>query len=118
MGIISAAALDAVASYAAEALSAPLPVAVAAVLAVLAVVGLSLLGDALVLRRPCAVPATAHRSGGLAAALPRLSRRAPDTRSPRPSAAPAVAALGLLRGPPGADSPSPYADAPGGNLPG
>ena len=118
MGIIPAAALDAVASYAAEVVSAPLPVAVAAVLAVLTVVGLRLVGNGLFLRRSCAVFATARQSGGPAAALPRLSRRAPDTRSPRPAAAPAVAALGLLRGPPGADSPSTREEVSAGQLPG
>ena len=70
MGIIPAAALDAVASYAAEVVSAPLPVAVAAVLAVLTVVGLRLVGNGLVLRRSCAVFATARKSGAPAAALP------------------------------------------------
>jgi hypothetical protein len=115
MGIIPAAALDAVASYAAEALSAPLPVAIAAVLAVLTVVGLRLC-DAAALRRVRIVCTMSAVSSALAPALPRLSLRATDTRSPRPAAAPAVAAWGLLRGPPGEDSRSARAGA--GRLPG
>ena len=117
MGIIPAAALDAAASYAAEALSAPLPVAIAAVLAVLTVVGLRLWGDVASGRRSCIVPATSPRRSALAPALPRLPLRATDTRSPRPAAAPVVAACGLLRGPPGDDSRSQRSDA-AGQLPG
>ena len=116
MGIIPAVALDAVVSYAAEVLSAPLPVALAAVLAVLTVVGLRGLGASRAPVRPCIGPATARRPAAVVAVLPRLPLRATDTRSPRPTAAPAVAALGLLRGPPGEDSRSTRAGA--GRFPG
>jgi len=132
MGIIPVAALGVAASYAAapdarEALSAPWPVACATVLAVLAVVGLRIVGaggggEAL----PCSAPALRLRrrliewSPGRAVAralLPRLPQRVPHTRTPRPALAPAVAGSGLLRGPPGSDLPSRQLGSGGGVLP-
>ena len=116
MGIIPAAALDVAASYAADVLTAPLPVAVATVLAVVTVVGLRILGGRLsgtarpnegrrgpLHRRPH------ERSSRLAVAvalLPRLPQRLPHTRTPRPAPLPAAAASRPLRGPPGSSFPS------------
>jgi hypothetical protein len=124
MGIIPVATLGVAASYAEDALSMPLPVVVATVLAVLTVVGLRILGGgggeglpcagaALRLRRRLIEQSPARVSS--AALLPRLTLRAPNTHTPRP--APAVAASGRLRGPPGYDLPSRRHGTGGGILP-
>lgn len=126
MGIILITALDAAATYAADVLTAPLPAAVAAVLAVLMVIGLRILGNAQQAPRPNVSPASwlrrrlLERSPRWAAAavlLPRLPQRLPQTRPSRPADAPDVAALGLLRGPPGPDSRPRWLDTGGGLLP-
>ena len=125
MGIIPAAALDVAATYAADVLTAPLPVALAAVLAVVTVVGLRILG------RAGGAGGSIDRSAWLrgrlleqsprtavaVALLPRLPQRVAQTRTPRPAALPDVAAARPLRGPPGCDSPSRQRDTGGGALP-
>ena len=125
MGIIPAAdLLDVAASYAADALTAPLPVAIATVLAVLTVIGLRLLGDGRGRRAKTNAPAwlrarlleRSPRAAVAVALVPCLPRRVPQTRMPRP-ALPDVAASRLLRGPPGPDSPSRQPDTGGGNSP-
>lgn len=126
MGIIPAVAQGAAASFAADVLTAPLPVAVATVLAVLSVIGLRRLGDRLggaarpddgrrgPLRRR--LREQSPRLAVEAALLPRLPRRSPHTRTPRPATLPDAAAFGLLRGPPGRDSSS-VQRSDGGALP-
>jgi hypothetical protein len=125
MGIIPAAAfLDVAASYAADALTAPLPVAVATVLAVLTVIGLRILGDGRGRRAKTNAPAwlrarlieRSPRAAVAVALVPCLPRRVTQTRMPRP-ALPDVAASRLLRGPPGPDSPSRQPDTGGGISP-
>jgi hypothetical protein len=125
MGIIPAAALfDVAASYAADALTEPLPVAIATVLAVLTVIGLRILGDGRGRRPKTNGPAwlrarlleRSPRAAVAVALVPCLPRRVPQTRMPRP-ALPDVAASRLLRGPPGPDSPSRQPDTGGGNSP-
>jgi hypothetical protein len=125
MGIIPAAALlDVAASYAVDVLTAPLPVAVATVLAVLTVIGLRLLGDGRGRRAKTNAPAwlrarlheRSPRAAVAAALVPCLPRRAPQTRTPRP-ALPDVAASRLLRGPPGSALPSRPADTSGETSP-
>ena len=126
MGIIPAADLFGVAaSYVADALTAPLPVAVATVLAVLTVIGLRLLGDGRGRRRKTNAPAwlrarlpeRSPRAAVAVALVPRLPRRVPQTRTPRP-ALPDVAASRLMRGPPGSALPSRRSDAGGETSPG
>ena len=110
MGIIPAAALDVAATYTADVLSAPLPVAVATVLAVLTVVGLRLLGRlhnrASADKSPLGRLLRPSPLRACAVVLPRLPQRQPRTRTPRPADAPDEAAWGLLLGPPGPDSRS------------
>ena len=124
MGIIPDAALDVVAIYAADAFAAPVPVAMAAVLAVLTVIGLRILGDergggaedgrpAWLRRR---LLERSPRRAVAAALLPRLPQRVPQTRTPRPAALPVVAADRPLRGPPGLDFPSRRRDTNGALL--
>jgi hypothetical protein len=117
MGIIPAAALDAATTYVAgvvaDALAAPLPVAIATVLAVLTVIGLRILRDQQDARRSDDGGAPwlrgwlherSPRRAVAVAALPRLPQRVPQTRTLRPAAAPDVAADRPLRGPPGCGS--------------
>ena len=124
MGIIPAAALDVAATFAADVLTAPLPVALAAVLAVLTVIGLHVLGGAQAggsndraawLRRR--LLERSPRRAVAVALLPRLPQRLPQTRTPRPAALPDVAATRPLRGPPGFDSQSRRRDTGAGTLP-
>ena len=108
MGIIPAAALDVAATFAADVLTAPLPVALAAVLAVLTVIGLHVLGGAHEAGGSHDRPAwlrrrllgRSPRRAVAVALLPRLPQRLPQTRTPRPATSPAVAAFLLMRGPP------------------
>jgi hypothetical protein len=125
MGIIPVAALGVAASYAEDALAAPFPVVVATVLALLTVVGLRILGSTHALG-PNDGPATwlrrrlldqSPRYAVAGPLLPRLPQRVPHTRTPRPATAPAVAASGLLRGPPGYDVLSRRLDLSGTLLP-
>ena len=119
MGIIPTLAQDAAARYTADVVTDPLPAAVAAVLAALAVIGPRLygamgdacglaVGPASWLRRR--LPPQSSRPA-LAAVLPRLPQRLPHTRPARPADAPAVWAWGLLRGPPGSVSRPTRTDA-------
>ena len=125
MGILPVAALDGAARYASDVLTDPLAMALAALLAVLTVAGLCLLGAAYDETGPSDGPASWLRRRllrqpprpALAAELPRLPQRLPHTRSPRPADAPAVAACGLLRGPPGPDSRPTRADSGEGHRP-
>ena len=120
MGIIPAAALDLAATYAAEVFTAPVPVAVATVLAALTVIGLRILGDSLGGRPDDGHPARLcrrllERSARRAVAValsPRLPLRVPRTRTPRP-ATPVVGAQPRLRGPPGPVLPSRQRDVGG-----
>jgi hypothetical protein len=125
MGIIPDAALiDVAASYAADVLTAPMPVAIATVLAVLTVIGLRLLGDGRGWRAKTNAPAwlrarlleRSPRAAVAVALVPCLARRVPQTRTPRP-ALPDVAASRLLRGPPGSALPSRRSDTGDGNSP-
>lgn len=103
MGIIPAAAFDAAMTYAGDALLMPHPAALAAALAVLAVIGLHLLGTnshATGARRAGAWPVPARAPVAALAVLPRLPQRVPQTRTPRPAPGPVVAACLLMRGPP------------------
>ena len=125
MGIIPAVVFDVVAAYAADVFTAPLPVAVATVLAVVTVVGLRTLGTRLsgTARPTDGRRGAPHRrprersSRPAVALLPRLPRRMPQTRTPRPAPLPAVAASRPLRGPPGSSFPSSQRRAGGAVLP-
>ena len=125
MGIIPAAALDVAATYAADVFTAPVPVAVATVLAVLSVIGLRILGDLLGGRPNDGHPAWLHRRlleqsprrAFTVALLPRLPLRVPQTRTLRPAALPVVGAHRPLRGPPGCELPSRQRDVSGAMLP-
>ena len=126
MGIIPAAVLDVAATYAADVFTAPLPVAVATVLAVLTVIGLRILGDgrgagwpddgrlAWLRRRVEGNP----RPAATVALLPRLPQRVPQTRTLRPASLPVVSASRPLRGPPGCTLPSSQRGAGRGFPPG
>jgi hypothetical protein len=107
MGIIPAAALDVATIYVGDALLTPHPAALAAALAVLAVIGLHILGNSMHAQGRENGPGAWLRGGRLTrspvpalAVLPRLPQRAPQTRIARPAFSPAVAAYLLMRGPP------------------
>jgi hypothetical protein len=125
MGIIPAAALDVAATYMADVLAAPVPVAVATVLAAISVIGLHILGDLLGGGPSDGHPAwlcrrlleRSPRQAVAVALLPRLPQRGPRTRTPRPAAMPVVAASRPLRGPPGQGLPSRQRDAGRASLP-
>jgi hypothetical protein len=124
MGIIPAVALDLAATYAADVFTAPVPVAVATVLAVLSVIGLRILGDSLGARPVDGHPAwlrrrlleQSPRRAVAVALLPRLPLRVPRTRTLRPATMPVVGAHRPLRGPPGNDLPSRQRGAGGAML--
>ena len=125
MGIIPAAVLDVAATYASDVLTAPLPVAVATVLAVLTVIGLRILGDGRGFGRDDGPGAwlrrqlleRSSRREVAVALLPRLSQRVLQTRTLRPASSPDVAAYRPLRGPPGYDRPSRRPDPHGATEP-
>lgn len=127
MGMIPAVAFDAAATYAADVFTAPLPVALAIVLAVLSVIGLRILED----RRGAAwpddgraplflrwLPERSSRRAVAVALLPRLPQRVLQTRTPRPALPPDVAANRPLRGPPGCIPRPRHTGAGLGILPG
>lgn len=115
MGMIPAVAFDVAATYAADVFTAPLPVALATLLAVLMVIGLRILEDRQSAARPDdgrapwllrRLPERSSQQTVAVALLPLLSQRVLQTRTPRSALPPEVATSRLLRNPPRSDFPS------------